>query len=87
MTTPQAATQRLQEVAEKLSVISRMNSYDPYELFEWPDSLPTTDYWMAPELMTCYGTSVWDEFTEQQKLTLSQLGVGEFFQPQRSPYP
>ena len=75
----QSATQRLQEVAAKLSVISRKNSYDPYELFEWPDSLPGTDYWMAPELMTCYGTPVWDEFTEQQRLTLSQWEAVNFF--------
>ena len=49
MTTNQSPLQRLQEVAAKLSVISRKNSYDPYQLFEWPDSLPTTDYWMAPD--------------------------------------
>ena len=79
MTTQQSATQRLQEVAAKLSVISRQNSYDPYELFEWPDSLPGTDYWMAPELMTCYGTPIWDEFTEQQRLTLSQWEAVNFF--------
>ncbi len=72
-------TERLQEVAAKLSVISRKNSYDPYELFEWPDSLATTDYWMAPELMTCYGTSVWNEFTEQQRLTLSHWESVNFF--------
>ena len=79
MTTQQAATQRLQEVAAKLSVISRQNTYDPYVLFEWSDSLPRTDYWMAPELMTCYGTPIWDEFTEEQRLTLSQWEAVNFF--------
>lgn len=71
--------ERLQEVAAKLSGISRKNSYDPYELFEWPDSLPTTGYWMAPELMTCYGTSAWNEFTEQERLTLSRWESVNFF--------
>jgi hypothetical protein len=79
MTTQQDATQRLQEVAAKLSVISRQNTYDPYVLFEWSDSLPVTDYWTAPELMTCYGTPVWDEFTEQQRLTLSRWEAVNFF--------
>lgn len=79
MTTDQSSLQRLQEVAAKLSVISRRNSYDPYQIFEWPDSLPTTDYWMAPELMTCYGTSVWSELTEQQRLTLSRWESVNFF--------
>ena len=34
---------------------------------------------MAPELMTCYGTSIWDGFTEQQRLTLSQWEAVNFF--------
>lgn len=75
----QSPQQRLQEVAAKLSVISRKNSYDPYELFEWPDSLPATDYWMAPELMTCYGTPIWNELTEQQRLSLSHWESVNFF--------
>jgi P-aminobenzoate N-oxygenase AurF len=79
MTAEQDTTQRLQEVAAKLSVISRMNSYDPYELFDWPDSLPVTDYWMAPELMTCYRTQAWGQFTEEQRLTLSHWEAVNFF--------
>jgi hypothetical protein len=79
MTVDSSPTERLQEVAAKLSAISRKNSYDPYELFKWPDSLPVTDYWMAPELMTCHGTQIWDEFTEQQRLTLSQWESVNFF--------
>jgi hypothetical protein len=71
MTADHTRTDRLQEFAAKLSVKSRKNSYDPYELFEWPDSLSTSEYWMAPELMTCYGTSVWNELTEDQRLALS----------------
>lgn len=79
MTMPQSETGRLQEVAEQLHAISLTNSYDVYELFQWPDSLPATDYWIAPELMTCYGTPVWDELTEQQKLTLSHWEAVNFF--------
>jgi hypothetical protein len=72
-------TGRLQEIAERLHVISRESTYDVYELFEWQDSLPTTEYWIAPELMSCYGTPVWDELTEQQKLTLSHWESVNFF--------
>jgi hypothetical protein len=79
MSADQDAIQRLQEVAARLSAISRQDSYDPFLLFEWSDSLPVTDYWMAPELMTCYGTQVWDEFTEEQKLTLSRWEAVNFF--------
>lgn len=79
MTTDQEAAARLQEVAARLSVISRQDSYDPYVLFEWPDSLSVTEYWMAPELMTCYGTPVWDELTEEQRLRLSHWEAVNFF--------
>ena len=79
MSADQDATARLQEVAARLSAISRQDSYDPYLLFEWSDSLPVTDYWMAPELMTCYGTPVWEEFTEEQKLRLSRWEAVNFF--------
>jgi hypothetical protein len=73
------STRRLQEVAAKLHVISRESAYDPYELFQWPDSLPVEDYWIAPELMTCYGTQLWDEFTDEQKLALSHWESVNFF--------
>ena len=79
MTTDQSPMQRLQEVAARLSVVSRENSYDPYALFKWPDSLPATDYWMAPELMTCYGTPFWGEYTEEQRLSLSHWESVNFF--------
>jgi hypothetical protein len=79
MSTDQPAEQRLKEVAAQLSAISRNDSYDPYVIFDWPDSLPTADYWMAPELMTCYGTPIWAEFTEQQRLTLSRWESVNFF--------
>ena len=70
---------RLREVAARLSEISRQDSYDPYLLFEWSDSLPVADYWMAPELMTCWGTPVWEEFGEEQKLALSRWEAVNFF--------
>lgn len=73
------SVRRLQEVADKLHVISRESTYDPYVLFDWPDSLPVEDYWIAPELMTCYGTQVWDEFTDEQKLELSHWESVNFF--------
>lgn len=79
MTIEQSPAQRLQEVAAKLSTISRQNSYNPYELFQWPDALPATDYWMSPELMTCYGTPIWDELSEDQRLVLSQWESVNFF--------
>lgn len=79
MARDESPTQHLQEVAAKLSAVSRKNRYDRYELLEWPDSLAATDYRMAPELTTRYSTPVWGEFTEQQRLTLSRWESVNFF--------
>jgi len=71
--------QRLHEVANRLSVISREHRYDVHCLFAWPDTLPPDRYWISPELMTCYGTAVWNELDEVRRLRLSHLESVNFF--------
>jgi hypothetical protein len=71
--------QRLEEVAGRLSAISRQNRYNVYEIFEWPATLPTDTYWISPELMTCHGTAVWDELTDEQRIGLSHRESVSFF--------
>lgn len=70
---------RVEEVANRLSTISREHRYDPYQIFDWPDSLPADAYWISPELMTCHGTAVWNELTEAQRVTLSHWEAVAFF--------
>jgi hypothetical protein len=70
---------RLQDVAGRLSAISRSHRYDPYQIFDWPESLPADAYWMSPELMTCHSTAVWDELTEAQRVVLSHHEAASFF--------
>ena len=71
--------QRLTEVANRLSELSREQHYNVYELFEWPDSLPDDRYWIAPELMTCHGTPAWDELDEPARLRLARWESVNFF--------
>ncbi|MEU1762944.1 diiron oxygenase [Micromonospora sp. NPDC005652] len=71
--------QRVTDVATRLSAVSRENRYDAYEVFDWPPSLPDDQYWMSPELMTCYGTALWDELDEQQRVALSRYEAINFF--------
>lgn len=71
--------QRLEVVANRLSEISRQNRYDPYSAFDWPDSLPAGMYWLSPELMTCHGTSVWDDLGEEGRIRLSHHEAVGFF--------
>jgi hypothetical protein len=71
--------QRLEEVAARLSTVSRANRYDPYEIFQWPATLEADRYWMSPELITCHGTAVWDGLTEAQRIELSHREAVNFF--------
>jgi P-aminobenzoate N-oxygenase AurF len=70
---------RLADVATRLSAISRENRYDVYTVFDWPAALDTDQYWISPQLMTCYGTAQWDHLTEQQRVVLSHYEAVGFF--------
>ncbi|MEU0383205.1 diiron oxygenase [Streptomyces chartreusis] len=74
-----ATDARLSEVAGRLSELSRQQAYNVYELFDWPDSLPEDQYWIAPELMTVHGTPVWEELTEEERIRLSRWESVNFF--------
>jgi len=69
----------LQDVAGRLSRVSREQRYDVYELFDWPVSLPTDAYWMSPELTTCHGTEVWEKLDERHRVVLSRYEAVSFF--------
>ncbi|TCO61910.1 diiron oxygenase [Actinocrispum wychmicini] len=73
------ARSRLNEIASRLSQLSREQHYNVYQLFEWPESLAEDRYWIAPELMTCYGTDAWDELSEPQRLRLAHWESVNFF--------
>lgn len=72
-------SQRLEEVANRLSQISRDSRYDPYQIFDWPESLPRDQYWLSPELMTCYGTDAWAGLRPEHRLRLSHCEAVSFF--------
>lgn len=74
-----AAAERLAEVAARLSAISRREQYDPYTAFAWPGALDPDQFWISPELMTCYGTPEWDVLGERQLISLSHYEAVSFF--------
>lgn len=76
---PAPGWERLQQVAGRLSAISREQRHDVYRLFDWPESLPANEFWMSPELTTCYGTKLWEELDEPRQIVLSQYEAVNFF--------
>jgi hypothetical protein len=70
---------RFRSILDRLSSISIEDYYNPYRVFQWPDSLPADMWWMSPDLTSTYGTKVADELTEQQLYALSRYESINFY--------
>lgn len=71
--------ERFKTILDRLSSMSVEDYYNPYQMFEWPDSLPEDMWWMSPDLTTTYGTEVAEELTEQQLYRLSRYESVNFY--------
>ncbi|MEV5385831.1 diiron oxygenase [Streptomyces sp. NPDC052721] len=71
--------QRFLEILDRLTTKSIDDYYNPYRLFEWPDSLPDAMWWMSPELTTTHGTAVAGRLTEEQLYALSKYESVNFY--------
>jgi P-aminobenzoate N-oxygenase AurF len=72
-------SQRLREVLDRLSSMSIEDYYNPYQMFQWPDTLPEEMWWMSPELTTTYETDVAEELSPEQLFRLSKLESVNFY--------
>ncbi|MBT2472574.1 diiron oxygenase [Streptomyces sp. ISL-66] len=73
------ADEQLQSILDRLVAMSERDHYDPYTMFDWPDSLPENEYWMTPELLSIHGTKVAESFTEEQKWAISKWESVNFY--------
>jgi hypothetical protein len=67
------------KLARKLSEASVRKLWDVYTAFDWPKSVPMTGWTMSPELISIYGTELYDSLSEEQQKVLSFFEVGNFF--------
>ncbi|MES9556163.1 MULTISPECIES: diiron oxygenase [unclassified Streptomyces] len=70
---------RFLDILDRLTTKSIDDYYNPYRLFDWPESLPEQMWWMSPELTTIHGTSLEGSLTEQQRFTLSKYESVNFY--------
>ncbi|MBB5953713.1 hypothetical protein FHS29_000283 [Saccharothrix tamanrassetensis] len=70
---------RFRGILDRLSSKSVDDYYNPYRLFEWPDSLPEHMWWMSPELTTTHGTEVAGSLREEQLFALSRFESVNFY--------
>jgi len=75
-----------QEMSTRLLRSSAKKSYDPVVDIDWAADIPADLYGLSPEWSSLYGTPLWDEMTEEQRVTLtvheycSISGVGIWFE-------
>jgi hypothetical protein len=53
--------------------------YNPYKMFQWPESLPDDQWWMSRDLMSVRGTPYEKELSEAQLMTLSKWESIHFY--------
>ncbi|MEV4646014.1 diiron oxygenase [Saccharopolyspora sp. NPDC049357] len=64
-----------QDFSSRLLESSQTLSYDPSTEIDWESPLPEDQYGLNPEWSTLYGTELWDELTEQQRIALTRHEV------------
>jgi hypothetical protein len=73
-------------IANRLLASSAKASYDPLTEIDWDAPLPADLYGMTPEWSSLYGTPLWDQLSEEQRVTLTKhefasiSGVGIWFE-------
>lgn len=68
------------ELAPRLTDASRRKAWDVHSAFDWPESLePEAEWFMLPELISLYGTEVWNDLDETTRKRLSFYEITNFF--------
>ncbi|MFC0452674.1 AurF N-oxygenase family protein [Rhodococcus jostii] len=61
-----------EETAQRLLASSARKSYDPMVEVDWEAPIPDDKFGLTPEWSTLYGTALWDEMTDAQKIELTK---------------
>ena len=69
----------LAEMVATLTSASRRKAVDPYASFAWPESMDRDQHFMSPELVSLYGTEIWDGLDERVRRRLSFWEAINFF--------
>lgn len=75
-----------EELSARLLQSAAKKSYDPVVDIDWDAPIPHDLYGLSPEWSSLYGTPLWDELTDSQRVTLtiheycSISGVGIWFE-------
>ncbi|MBX7550274.1 diiron oxygenase [Streptomyces sp. NPDC004232] len=63
----------------RLENLAESGYYNPYTMFDWPESIEPELPWMSENLTTLAGTPMWDELTREQQIALTKYESINFF--------
>lgn len=69
----------IEDTARKLTRASQKFFYDVSTKLTWPETIDPDAWAMAPELISLYGTPVWDSLSDVQRKRLSFCETANFF--------
>ncbi len=69
----------LTATVDKLCKASRKDYINPYSYLEWPDQVDREQWFTSPELISLYGTDLYESLSEVQRKTLSFYEAVNFF--------
>lgn len=64
---------------DRLEQMAESGYYNPYTMFDWPESIEPDKPWMSESLTTLAGTPMWDELTREQQIELTKYEAINFF--------
>jgi hypothetical protein len=73
------AAETASELASRLAGASRRKTWNVYDAFDWPAALAAGFWCMPPELISIYGTPVYEALSGEQQKRLSLFEIGNFF--------
>ncbi len=68
-----------EDLARKLTRASEKLFYDLATKIAWPETLDASDWTMSPELVSLYGTEVWEDLGDAQRKKLAFHEVAGFY--------
>lgn len=72
-------TDRFIQILDRLEEKSVEDYYNPYRMFQWPESLPEDAYWMSEDLITPHGTELVEELGPEAMRRLSKWESVNFY--------
>ncbi len=64
---------------QRLMALSKGQSHDPYERFDWPSHIPDDQPWCSSDLLTTFGTPYHELLSDTQRVVLSKWEAVNFF--------